>query len=174
MKNIHENCKRCQQTTLYTHYQVLQKKFTFTNKSSASHYRPFFFHIIPFSHIHTYTQKFMSYAINLVVWLHQNVTHWTAFSLDFPVAQQQDSSAPLLSIPVKFASSNFLAHCFISALLELITSGFRITICLSKTNSLKFGYLFSNRQFMCAGCHTHLTLGGSCEMTSDFSLRIMS
>jgi len=70
--------------------RFVKKSFTFTNKSSISHHRHFF-HIIPFSHIHTHThtQTKIHELCNEfgTVWLHQNVTHWTAFSLDFPVAQ---------------------------------------------------------------------------------------
>lgn len=64
-----------------------RKSFTFTNKSSTSHHRPFFSHhpLLPHTYMHTKIHELCNEFGT--VWLHQNVTHWTAFSLDFPVAQ---------------------------------------------------------------------------------------
>ena len=87
--NIHENCKLCQQTTLYTHYQVRQKKFHFYQQVKYFPSQTLFSHhsLLPHTHIHTQTKIHELCNEFGTVWLHQNVTHWTAFSLDFPVAQ---------------------------------------------------------------------------------------
>ena len=86
---MYKNCKLLSANTVHT-LPHSSEKLSLLHSSqvdgNTAHHRPFFSHhpLLP----HTNTQKFMSYSMKFgTVWLHYNITNWTAFSLDFPVAQ---------------------------------------------------------------------------------------
>jgi hypothetical protein len=93
MKNVYYFC---QQTTLYTHYHILHKNVYFYKQVKQMVILPitdhFFIYPLPphtyIIYIYIHTHKFTNYSMKFgTLWLHQNITHWTAFSFDFPVTQ---------------------------------------------------------------------------------------